>query len=156
MPIPRVAAAAAFAVLTLLRPQDPVPVPPAPAATPGQTPARARLEGVYQLRARIVDGKKITAPSQGWLAITRRHLFVCLSAPGADPDAPLLRAGVRAWQADGEAVRTTVRLGWFTDRDGEVHVERAGTEERRRIEPIQGGVRVVQDERNFLEFERVE
>jgi hypothetical protein len=143
--------------------QDPAGAPRAPAGSAtapdrdvATRPLRQPLEGVYQLRARFVGGKKVTQPSTGWLAITSRHLFLCLSAPGSDPDAPLLRAGVRTWAADGEMVRTTVALGWFTDQDGEVHVERPGTDERRRIDVIQGGVRIAQDPRNFLEFERVE
>jgi hypothetical protein len=161
-----VAIALAFTAL-LARVQDPPPAPvpappsvapPAPAAKPPAPPARHPIEGVYELRARIVGGKKATVPSRGWLAITQRHLFLCLSAPGTDPDAPLLRAGVRTWQPEQEAgsVRTTVQLGWFTDKDGTVHLERTGTAERRRIDLIRGGVRVAQDDHNFLEFERVE
>lgn len=158
--LPAAAAGLAFAAL-LHTAQDPPPVPPA-AAAPAQQPhaprgpARHPLEGVYALRARFVDGEKVRAPSQGWLALTRRHLFLCVSAPGADAEVPLLRAAVRTWEGDGAQASTTVRMGWFTDRDGTVHVEQPGTVERRRIEAIRGGVRIAQDDRNFLEFERVE
>jgi hypothetical protein len=146
----------------------PTPVPPAPAPTetptepapqaPASRAVRHPLEGVYELRARFLDGKKALLPSRGWLAITQRHLFLCVSAPGSDPELPLLRTGVRTWHPEvGEgSVRLTVQLGWFTDKDGKVHLERSGADERRRIEPIRGGVRIAQDERNFLEFERVE
>jgi hypothetical protein len=145
--------------------QDPPPPPPrqdvpTAGAAPAPVPAAARhpLEGVYELRARFLDGKKALLPSRGWLAITQRHLFLCVSAPGTDPELPLLRTSVRTWQPDVAegAMRTTVQLGWFTDKDGKVHLERSGTDERRRIEVIRGGVRIAQDERNFLEFERVE
>ncbi len=161
----RLFGAALAAAAIVCAPQDPPPAPPAaPPAPPAAesptrvvgTPARHELEGVYELRARIVEGKKATVPSTGWLAITRRHLFLCLAAPGADPDSPLLRAGVRTWHQQPEGVQTVVQLGWFTDKDGTLHLERAGTAERRRIELVRGGVRVAQDERNWLDFERIE
>jgi hypothetical protein len=149
--------------------QDPVKPPPPPAEKPAEKPASVpaqepvpgrpkphALEGVYRLTARVLAGKRDAETARGYLAITNRHLFLCLAAPGTDPDWPLVRAGVRTWKAHDEAVATTIQLGWFTDRDGTLHVEKPGTDERRRIEFIQGGVRVVYDDRNWLEFERLE
>ena len=154
--------AGVFAAPWLQDPVKPAPAaePPAATATPvPAVPGRALphpLEGVYRLRARVLDSKKDAQASRGYLAITSQHLFLCLAAPGVDAEQPLLRAGVRSWKPKDEFVAATVLLGWYTDKDGTLHLERAGTEERRRIELVQGGVRVVQDERNWLEFERIE
>ncbi len=114
------------------------------------------MEGVYELRRRVVNNQPHALPSHGYLAITQRHLFLYLAAPSLDPALPLVRASVRTWQPQKELVRTTIKLGWFTDQEGVVHLERPGTEEPRRLELIRGGLRVLQDERNWLEFERVE
>lgn len=140
-------------------PASPAASPAAPSAAPQEPvgkPTAHPLEGVYTLRARILDNKKEVLPSTGYVAITRRHLFLCLAAPGPDPDLPLVRTGVRTWRAEGELVAATIELGWFTDKDGGMHAEKPGTPERRRIELVQGGIRIKQDERNWLEFERVE
>lgn len=145
------AAALAFAFAA----QEPAPAPqdPKPAAA---APAPHAFEGVYELRRRVVGGVVDTKASSGYLAITRRHLFVCLAADGADPDLPLLRAGVRTWTAQDRILQTTVRLGWYTDADGHVRLEQPGTEEKRRLELLRGLVRLHQDEHSYLEFERVE
>ena len=157
----------------------PTPVPePAPApATPGSAdaspqatpsttaatskpPATARtphpLEGVYALRARMLDGKAERQPSRGFVAITQRHLLLCFASPGPTPDAPLLRAGVRTWKPADAFVDGIVELGWYTDVDGKVVAERTGAAERRRIDLIPGGIRIWQDNRSWLDFERVE
>ena len=152
--------------------QDPPAVPPpAPAATPQQpanapatqtapaglgAPVRHAIEGVYALRRRVIAGKAEPLPCSGYLAITNRHLFLCVAEPGPHPERPLLRAGVRSWQQDRELVRTKVLNGWLTDADGGIVVERPDHEERRKIELVQGGVKVKQDEYNWLEFERIE
>ena len=94
--------------------------------------------------------------SRGYLAITQRHLFLCLAAAGPDRDIPLVRAGVRTWKVKDDLVGATIQLGWFNDKDGHIVVEPPGTEERRQIQLIQGGLRVTQDDHNWLEFERVE
>ena len=49
-----------------------------------------------------------------------------------------------------------MQLGWFTDTEGRVHVETPGTKETRRMVLERGLLRISQDERNELEFERVE
>lgn len=141
-------AALAFAFFTV-RPQEPkAPLPARPAPHP--------LEGVYELRRRVAGASVDPKPSTGWLAITRGHLFVSLTASGDDPDRPLLRSGVRTWTLEDDVLRTTIRCGWYTDGDGEVHLEQAGTDERRRIEQLRGLVRLYQGENTFLEFERIE
>lgn len=168
------------AVAAASGPQDPVPPPapapkpvpeqaPAPATTPAanaanapstKAPATARtphpLEGVYALRARMLDGKAERQQSRGFVAITQRHLFLCFASPGPTPQMPLLRAGVRTWKAADTFVDGVVELGWFTDVDGKVVAERAGANERRRVDVIPGGIRIWQDNRNWLDFERVE
>lgn len=132
-------------------PQDP---PPAPSSA--SAPAPHAFEGVYELRRRVIDGVVDPKPSTGHLVITRQHLFVCLAAPGPDPELPLLRAGVRTWAPDPDGVSTTVRLGWFTDADGSVQIEKPGTLEKRRVELFRGGLRLYQDRDSHLDFERVE
>jgi hypothetical protein len=164
--------------------QDPVkPAPPTaekpaekpvekPAEKPASTPANSAsapapadvaghakpnpLEGVYRLTARVIAGKRDAGTCRGYLAITQRHLFLCLAAPGPDRDTPLLRAGVRTWKAVDGGTEASIQLGWYNDKDGKLHLETPGTEERRRVEFIQGGLRVLQDDHNWLEFERVE
>lgn len=151
--------------------QAPAPAKPAtaeasPQATPSTTaatdkaPAAARtphpLEGVYALRARMLDGKADRQPSRGFVAITQRHLLLCFASPGPTPDAPLLRAGVRTWKPADAFVDGIVELGWYTDVNGKVVTERAGAAERRRIDVIPGGIRIWQDNRSWLDFERVE
>ena len=149
--------------------QDPVKPPPAPVpapapaaaeeapekAVPGK-PARHALEGVYVLKRRMSPAGQEARQSRGYLAITSRHMFLCLAAEGAAADKPLLHAGVRSWQPHQERMRTAVLIGWLTDKDGRVQLEKPGHEELRRVEPIQGGVRVMQPDDRWLEFERVE
>jgi hypothetical protein len=152
------AAVTAAALLAAVGPQDPASPPKAQAAgqdPPGQPP-RHPLEGVYELRSRVLNGKPDGNSSRGFLAITRRHLFLHLAAPGPDTSMPLVRASVRQWKPEDEHVAMTIQLGWFTDKDGGLHAEKPGGVEKRRLELQQGGVRVVQDDRNWLEFERIE
>lgn len=143
-------------------PPSPAPVPPPPpkeAQEPKGLPARDPLEGVYGLTGRTVAGHPDPNRSRGYLAITNRHMLLVFAAAGTDPDAPLLRAGVRRWQkaTDGRAtVDATIQLGFFTDADGEIHVEEPGTREVRRIQLVRGGLRVWQDDDSFLDFERLE
>jgi hypothetical protein len=161
-----------FGLGALLGPrwQDPAPKPTAPAAPPTTPPAltsassiespgarqRHPTEGVYALRRRVVGARVEGQPAAGYLAITGRHLFLSVAAPGPDPGKPLLRAAVRSWQQDRDLTKLTVLNGWLTDGEGKVVVERPGHEEMRGIELIQGGLRIKQDERNWLEFERIE
>lgn len=147
--LPAIALVLAFAI-----PQEPVSPPPQPA--PVGTPAPHPFAGVYRLRQRVVDGVPDTKPNTGFLAITHRHLFLQLAAPGSDPDLPLLRTGVRTWTAKGDQLQGVVQLGWYTDAAGGVHLERPGTTEQRRLEVLRGQVRLYQDENSYLEFERVE
>ncbi|MBL8755087.1 MAG: hypothetical protein JNK15_17415 [Planctomycetes bacterium] len=136
----------------------PTPVAPPTAAAkevPGR-PARHPFEGVYVLRKRSVDGKVDPLPSRGYLAITGRHLFLTVAVPGPDRDQPLVRTSVRQWTQAGELTTTTILLGWLTDQEGAVVVEPPGTEEKRRCMLVKGGLRIEQDPRNWLEFERVE
>jgi hypothetical protein len=141
--------------------QDPPPAKvetaPPPAAVPA--PAEPGLEGVYELRRRIANGTEVAAKSTGYVAITKRHLFLCLVAEGPTPELALLRSGVRTWQAGaGQRCRTECKLGYFTDAEGNIHVEAPGAVEQKRIEwdAERRVLRIWQDERSHLEFERVE
>lgn len=137
-------------------PQDPVPKPaPAPKVVPG-APSRHPWEGVYRLRRRTIDGAVEARASRGYVAITQRHMFVCLAGPGADADLPLLRAGVRTWKQQEDAIESIVEIGYYTDAEGGIHVETPGVEEVRRITIDRGILRIHQDARNHLEFERIE
>ncbi|MBL9079225.1 MAG: hypothetical protein JNL08_17115 [Planctomycetes bacterium] len=151
-----IVAAAALLLPFAAAPQDP-PTAPVPAAAPAAgRPKPHAFEGVYELRRRTIGGVLDPQPSKGWLVITQRHLFVCLAAPGPDPDLPLLRTGVRTWTADSDQLQTTVAMGWYTDADGNVQIEAPGRVETRRLEIVRGGVRLWQDRRDHLDFERVE
>ena len=161
------AALSAAVVLTFQEPPPPAPQEPqkttnvaqpepAPAPTdqPGR-PARHPLEGVFELRSRVVDG--VTQhESRGYLAITHRHMFLCVAASGTDPDLPLLRAAVHEWKPDRELVRRVVRLSYYTDGGGGIHGEAPGGIELRMVRTVQGGVRVMMDEANWLDFTRLE
>lgn len=148
--------------------QEPQPAPPPPRPESGQAPApgalqpppgapaRHPLAGVYELRRRVVDGLAETRPSRGYLAITNRHMFLCLAGPGTDDNKPLLRAGVRTWAQRGDAIESIVKIGYYTDAEGGIHVEPPATAEKRRISMERGLLRIHQDGRNLLEFERVE
>ena len=133
--------------------QDPKPAPTA--AIPGKPPAKA-LEGVFELRKRITQGQTEVQTSRGYLAITNRHMFLCLVGTGTDPEQPLLRSGVRAWRPEDENMRCELKLGYFTDSNGRIHLERPGTAEVRQVELAGGRLRVFQDRRRYLEFERLE
>ena len=159
-----IAAIAVTSLVGALAFQDPVkpasPPPPAPvtgtaAEVPGQEP-RDALEGVYVLRSRFVSGAPDADGSRGYVAITRRHMLLVLAGPGSDPDYPLLRAGVRRWEREKAGVGTTIELGFFTDADGEIHVEEPGERHVRRIDIVRGKLRIWQDEQSFLDFERLE
>ncbi len=132
-----------------------VPPAPTPATVPGK-PSTHSLEGVYELRKRVIRGQDEGKPSRGYVAITKRHMFLCLVGPGTDPDLPLLRSGVRTWKPEDDLMREEVKLGYFTDQKGAVHIERPGTAEVHRVQIILGGLRIYQDTRSWLEFERIE
>ena len=119
-------------------------------------PARDPLEGFYELRSRTINGKPDLNRSRGYLAITGRHMLVCLAGAGPDPDYPLLRADVRSWQKRDASVDTILKLGFYTDEDGEIHVEEPGRRQLRRVDLIRGKVRIWQDGQSFLDFERIE
>lgn len=133
----------------------PVPASTTPAESKVQAP-RSPFEGVYVLRTRTRNGVPEVQRSRGYVAITARHMLICLVAPGADPALPLVRAGVRTWQKKEELVETGIELGFFTDADGTIHLEEHGKKEPRRIELVRGLLRIWQDGRDYLEFERVE
>jgi hypothetical protein len=146
--------------------QDPVkPTTPATPAVideataakdvPGRPP-RHVLEGFYELNRRVVEGVDELQKSRGYLAITNRHMVFCVVAGGPDPDVPLLRGAVHEWQSEGESLRRVVKLSYFTDGAGGVNIDPTGSTERRRIEFVRGGVRVLQDNRNWLDFTRLE
>lgn len=136
--------------------QDPKPAPPAPAAAvPGKPPAH-QLEGVYELRKRMANGQSDAQLVRGYVAITNRHMFLCLAGPGPDPEQPLLRSGVRTWKPEDDFVRCELKLGYYTDSRGDIHVERPGVVEVRRVELAGGRLRIFQDSSSYLEFERIE
>jgi hypothetical protein len=145
--------------------QEPKPVPaPAPAPAPDKPPANQvagkppahKLEGVYELRKRIAAGQTDVQSSRGYVAITNRHMFLCIAGAGTDPDQPLLRSGVRTWKPEDEFMRCELKLGYFTDSKGDIHVERPGLVEVRRVELAGGRLRIFQDSSSYLEFERIE
>lgn len=157
--------------------QDPVPTPPAPAAVPAaaQEPTAAKAEneskpaigapkaspfvGVYRLSARHSEGDKVLDPGSGHLVVTARHLVLAAAAPGPKVGSLLLRTTVRTWSPSRDhkgRMVTRVVAGWLTDDEGNLVVEPAGTEELRTFELVRGGIRIAQDHRNWLEFERVE
>ena len=140
--------------------QDPVKPAPAPeqtpAAAPKGMPAPNPLEGVFELRKRTRNGTPEALPGRGYMVITKRHLMMCLVAPGSDPEQPLVRAGVRSWKKQDEFVNTEIKIGFYSDEAGTIHLEEQGKLEPRRIDLERGRLRVWQDERDYLEFERVE
>lgn len=126
-----------------------------PAKVPGR-PKRHRYEGVYKLKRRVMDGIPDDKPSRGYLAITGRHLFLNLASSGPEKDHPLVHAGVREWRPAQDGLRTTARLDFFSDSAGDLHFVEDGKQEVRRIQEMRGGLRVLQGQRSWLEFERVE
>jgi len=144
--------------------QDPVKPAPAPAPAPAQAPAAAPkglpppspLEGLYELRTRTRNGVPEPQRSRGYIVITKRHMLMCLVAKSNDPEQPLVRAGVRTWKQQEELVRTEIAIGFYNDDDGTMHLEEQGKVEPRRIELERGKLRVWQDHRDYLEFERIE
>lgn len=155
--------AALCAGAALRLPQDPVKPAPEPAATPAapapqkDVPRRHPFEGVYRLHARTRNGvPELQTRARGYVAITARHLLLCLAAPGSDPAVPLVRAGVRTWKPQDEQVATVVEMGFYTDDDGAIHLEEHGKPELRRLELLRGRLRIWQDQREWLEFERIE
>jgi hypothetical protein len=150
-------AAGAVSVWWTQDPVKPAPAPEqAPADAPKGMPAPSPLEGVFELRVRTRDGTPEAKPGRGYLVITKRHLTMCLIAPGSDADHPLVRAGVRSWKKQVELVNTEIKIGFYGDLNGDIHVEEQGKLEPRRIELARGRLRVWQDERDYLEFERIE
>jgi hypothetical protein len=145
--------------------QEPKPAPaPAPTPTPEKPPADQvlgkpqahKLEGVFELRKRVAAGQNDSQMSRGYVAITNRYMFLCLAGATTDPAQPLLRSGVRTWKPEDEYIRCELKLGYFTDSRGEIHVERPGVVEVRRVELAGGRLRIFQDSASYLEFERIE
>jgi hypothetical protein len=111
------------------------------------------------LSARHSEGDKVLDPGSGHLVVTARHLVLAAAAPGPKVGSQLLRTSVRTWSQSREQkgrMVTRVLAGWLTDDEGNLVAEPPGTEELRTFELIRGGIRIAQDHRNWLEFERVE
>ena len=119
-------------------------------------PERHPYEGVYRLTDRVKGGVADLRKSKGYLVITGRHLCLQLAAPGADEQHPLVNAGVREWRPTDGGIRTTTRLEFFSDTSGELHFAKDGEQEQRVLRAVRGGLRVMQGERSWLEFERIE
>ncbi|MCA8951102.1 MAG: hypothetical protein KDE27_16470 [Planctomycetes bacterium] len=137
-------------------PGKPAPKSQAPQDERKGVPARDPLEGVYRLRSRTVDGAVDLNRSRGYVAITHRHMLICLAGAGTDPDYPLLRAGVRTWQKRGGNVESVVTLGFYTDEEGEIHIDEPGALQVQRVDLVRGGLRIWQDGESYLDFERLE
>jgi hypothetical protein len=141
--------------------QDP-PAGSQPAANPTVPVAEVMpkphaIEGVYLLRSRTIEGVAMTQRSRGYVAITKKHMLICLVAEGPDPKLPLLRSGVRTWQPDRDNMfRTEVKLGFYSDVQGGMHIDAPGNAEIKRIDVERGLLRIWQDDRSNLEFERIE
>lgn len=151
--------------------QDPKPIRPTtqgpesskPAAKPAKAPhevvgkpKRHPLEGVYKLRSRVVQGLAGNQSNHGYLVITARHMFLSLASPGTSDEHPLVHSSVREWRMADDGVRTTSKLDYFSDDGGVITMTPEGKQEVRRIQVVRGGVRVIQGEQSWLEFERVE
>lgn len=150
--------------------QDPQPVPPgkpavsSPTAPVPTTSSEAKLDapkphpfqGVFRLTARCSDGEVARTPGVGHLAITGRHLFLVAGAPSSTPNVLLLRSSVRSIRVKDDTLQTRIVAGWLVDDESHVVLEEEGKEELRRVLLVQGGLRIEEDRRNWLEFERVE
>ena len=119
-------------------------------------PEQHPYEGVYRLTDRVKGGVADLRKSKGYLVITRRHLCLQLAAPGADEQQPLVNAGVREWRPTDGGICTTTRLEFFSDTSGKLHFAKDGAQEQRVLRAVRGGLRVMQGERSWLEFERIE
>jgi hypothetical protein len=127
-----------------------------PEKTAASAPKPDPLQGVFRLRTRMIAGTPDSAGISGYVAVTQRHMLLVLAGPGTDPDYPLLRAGVRTWKRQQDGIDAVVELGFFTDEDGDIYVEEPGGKETRRVELARGTLRIWQDARSYLEFERLE
>ena len=127
----------------------------ASSGVPGR-PSRHPLEGVYRLTGRVIDGIADPKPNKGYLAITARHLLLSLASTGPNKKHPLVHAGVREWRPAEQGMRTTARLEYYTDSSGDLHFVKDGDQEVRKIQKMMGGLRVLQGDRTWLEFERIE
>jgi len=149
--------------------QDPPPVPagrPAaagPAAAPGPgneaKPGAQKphpFQGVFRLVSRCIAGEIVQTTGFGHLAVTGRHLFLVAGAPSSTPNVLLLRSSVRTVRVEDDTMHTRVVAGWLVDDDCKVVLEENGKTELRRVHLVQGGLRIAEDQRNWLEFERVE
>lgn len=161
----------ALAVAALFPWQDPKPSKK-PAKTPAaQQPAKQAgkpaqavagqpkpnpLEGVYKLRSRVVQGLAGNGSNRGYLVITGRHLFLSLASKGTSDKHPLVHASVREWRMADDGMHMTAKLDYFSDNRGVITMTPEGKQEVRVIQVVRGGVRVLQGDQTWLEFERVE
>lgn len=147
--------------------QDPKPAKPAVKQAPttkatkskgpvAGKPKRHPLEGVYKLHSRVVDGLAGNGKNKGYLVITGRHIFLSIAAPGTDDLHPLVHSAVREWRETSDGFQMTAKLDYYSDSNGTITMTPEGKQETRRIQPIRGGVRVMQGQHTYLQFERVE
>ena len=135
--------------------QDPVKVSGAKTKAVGRG-KRHPWEGVYRLKRRVVGGVEPPQPTRGYIAITGRHLFLQLVAPGVEDEHPLVHAAVREWRQVGGVMHTSARLDLHSTGAGRIVLQPRGKQEARTVELVQGGLIVRQGREDYLEFERIE
>lgn len=145
------------------QPQGQKPQRQKPTGQPAKTlrkvvgkPERNPLEGVYKLRSRVVQGLAGNQSNRGYLVITSRHMFLSLASPGTSDEHPLVHSSVREWRMADDGVRMISKLDYFSDNGGVITMTPEGKQDVRMIQIVRGGVRVIQGEQTWLEFERVE
>ncbi len=142
------------------QPQEPVKVAEGEKSKVVGAPKRDPLEGLYELRGRVVNGVQAPGRGRGYVSITHTHLLMVLAGAGSNADRPLLRAGVRKWKRSkkkgDKGVEMVAEIGFFTNVDGDIFLEKPGSKSVRRIDLARGRLRIWQDMRSYLEFERIE
>lgn len=171
MSLKLVIAAALILVAAVVQDPEKRPRPPEGAAplSPVQEPFRASverkdllqrfttpspLEGHYRLLTYTRPGAP-AVPTSGYLVVGRRHLSIHLQGQGPTR-LPALQSAYRSYRIVDNRLYTTSLIGYRTDADGVVRIEKAGMTQSHGFRLIGTKLTLRLEGDRVLEFERIE
>jgi hypothetical protein len=121
-----------------------------------RSPATHPIEGVWEL-IRIVRARGDPSLGiRGYAVFTRMYMSLHLYHNVAGRPNPGIQSGFKTYRLMGNEIFSNALIGFRNDISGDIVLEAAGLEERRRFLLMGVSLRIYQDAENYLEFRRLE